>query len=466
MAVAAGDKHTIVLNEDGICFSFGDNEYGQLGTGDTTRRLIPTRVAGLPPSVGPVRQVAAGAIHTGIVTDAGDLFMCGYGSDGQLGLGDSNHRATPTLVGREVFNGEAVLMVSCGMHHTTVVTESGNVYTFGKGEYGQLGHGDEKTKLVPHQVPSAGFNGERIVMAAAGMYHTVALSEAGNVFTWGYGMTGCLGHNTWNDRRAPRQVDGMWFGGGKVVFVAAGGFHTAAVTAEGSLFTWGHGEYGQLGHHSNITMYVPNLVVAGVFRGSVVVMAACGRNHTLAVTQDGGLWACGRGCKGQLGLNDTKNKYVFRQVGVAAFGGAKVVTAAAGYKPPLNPGHSVAVTEDGALWTWGDSRSGQLGHGDVETRLVPTRVAAASLHGTRIGRCRPLPTTHALAFSMGTHGRLGAASPLAALAGEPGLLTMIASAANRWIGGAAGESEALVRLLGGVSADRRRRYVQTTQAGS
>jgi hypothetical protein len=191
-----------------------------------------------------------------------------------------------------------------------------------------------------------------------------------------------------------------------------------------------------------------------------VVMVACGLLHTLVVTQDGALWACGDWEFGQLGLNDTGNNYVFRQVGVAAFGGARVVTAAAGY------GHSVAVTEDGALWTWGDSRSGQLGHGDVETRLAPTRVAADSLRDTRIGRCRPLPTTHALAFSMGTHGRLGAASPLAALAGEPGLLTMIARAANRWIGGAAGECESLVRLVGGVSVARRPRFVQTTQAGS
>jgi hypothetical protein len=125
----------------------------------------------------------------------------------------------------------------------------------------------------------------------------------------------------------------------------------------------------------------------------------------------------------------------------------------------------MAVTEDGALWTWGRGGDGRLGHGDEGDCLVPTRVAAGSLRDTRIGRCRPLPTTHALAFSMGTHGRLGAGSPLAPLAGEPGLLTMIARATKRWIGGAAGECEGLVRLLGGVSVDRRRRYVQTTQAG-
>ena len=84
----------------------------------------------------------------------------------------------------------------------------------------------------------------------------------------------------------------------------------------------------------------------------------------------------------------------------------------------------------------------------------------------RIRRFHPLPQKNALAFAMGIHDRLGAASAIRALAGKSELLTMIASAANQWMDGAAGESEALLRLLGGVSTARRRRYVQTTQAGS
>ena len=99
--------HSAAVGEDGSLFTWGarrrarrdasrDVNYGQLGTGDTNGRLVPTRVAGLP---APVRQVAAGFSHTGIVTEAGDLLMCGEGEHGRLGLGDEDERTTPTLEG-------------------------------------------------------------------------------------------------------------------------------------------------------------------------------------------------------------------------------------------------------------------------------------------------------------------------------------------------------------------------------
>ena len=177
MAAAAGGCHSAAVGEDGSLFVWGSGNYGQLGTGDTADRLAPTRVAGLP---APVRQVAAGDFHTGMVTEAGDLLMCGKGEAGRLGLGDVEDRATPTLVPRAVFDGEAVLMVACGAWHTVVATEGGGVYTFGYGYYGRLGHGDEEDQLAPRRVPAAGFNGERVVMVAANHFHTVALSEAGH----------------------------------------------------------------------------------------------------------------------------------------------------------------------------------------------------------------------------------------------------------------------------------------------
>ena len=111
MAAAAGGYHSAAVGEDGSLLVWGRGASGQLGTGDTASSLAPTRVAGLP---APVRQVAAGYLHTGMVTEAGDLLMCGYGKDGRLGLGDEEDRTTPTLVARAVFDGEAVLMVACG----------------------------------------------------------------------------------------------------------------------------------------------------------------------------------------------------------------------------------------------------------------------------------------------------------------------------------------------------------------
>ena len=129
MAAAAGFSHSAAVGEDGSLFVWGKGARGQLGTGDTASRLDPRGVAGLP---APVRQVAAGFHHTGIVTEAGDLLMCGKGEYGRLGLGDEDDRTTPTLVARAVFDGEAVLMVACGARHTAAVTEEDGVYTFSR----------------------------------------------------------------------------------------------------------------------------------------------------------------------------------------------------------------------------------------------------------------------------------------------------------------------------------------------
>ena len=100
MAAACGYRHSAFVSEDGLeIFVCGLGDHGRLGTGDTNNRLVPTSVAGLP---APVRQVAAGGNHMGIVTDAGDLLMCGGELFGRLGLGDEGDRTTPTLVPQRV----------------------------------------------------------------------------------------------------------------------------------------------------------------------------------------------------------------------------------------------------------------------------------------------------------------------------------------------------------------------------
>ena len=468
MAVAEGGLETLVVGEDGRVFEFGCTEYDRSRMGDTAKCFVLRRVEGLPPTLGPVRQVAAGSNHMGIVTEAGDLLMYGIGWDGRLGLGDEDTRRLPRLVPRAEFDGEAVLMVACGHEHTAVVTESGGVYTFGNGDHGKLGHGDEETQLAPRRVPAAGFNGERIVMVAAGVSHTVALSEAGHVFAWGFGNNGQLGQNNWRKLLTPQQVDPRRFALAmgrsgheeRVVFIAAESGYTVAVTTGGRLYTWGSGRGGQLGHDNTNNMLVPTLVPGfGGADGRGVVMVSCGSGHIMVVTEDGALWACGNVGYGLLRRRNSVTWSVFEQVGDSmAFDGAKVVAAAAGSY------HSAVLTEDGALWTWFRDRNRLFGNGGTEHRLVPTRVNLGPLPINRVGRCRPLPTDHAVALAMGTHGRLGAASAVRTLAGEPGLLTMIASAASHWVSGVAGKSEGLVRLLGGVSAARQRRYAQTTQA--
>lgn len=462
MAVATGEASTFAVAEDGTFFAWGQDNYGEVGIihSDTE---TPRRVSTLPSSSGPVRQVSVGGWHTGIVTEVGNLFMCGRGSYGRLGLGNSHPKRTPTLVGRAAFDGDAVLMVACGAEHTAVVTEGGNVYTFGRGEYGRLGHGDNQDQLIPRRIPAALFNGEQVVMVAAGMLHTVALTNVGHVFTWGHCLYGQLGHGNQENQSLPQQVEPEVFATGeapfdqdkKVVFVSAGGgHHTNAVTSGGRLYTWGLGFSGNLGHGDTGNRLVPTPVQGfGKPGGPEVAMTACGVSHTLVVTQDGALWACGRGDSGQLGLNDDVNRTVFERVGGAEFQGVKVVAAVAGYQ------HSAAVTEDGALWTWGNGNFGRLGHGGNISRLVPTRVPLDSLGGLRIGRCRVLPKAHAFAFLMGTKLLDKNTSNVKKLAGEMLLVPMICS----WcavLPGMAGRMEGLMRLCGGFHAWRQQRVLR------
>jgi RCC1 and BTB domain-containing protein len=385
---------------------------------------------------------------------------------------------TPTRVPKLRLGRARVKMAACGYFHTLVLAEAGRVWAFGRGQDGRLGTGDEDDRTVPTEVE--GLRGVTITFVAAGSRHSVAVSAGGGTFTWGFGVYGRLGHGDWNHQLEPREVEAGRFGGDRVVQAAAGGAHTAAVTAEGRLYTWGWVFFGQLGQGTDASIMLPTLVRAGGLEGSPVLMVACGNNHTLAVTRAGALYACGQGIFGQLGLNDRGRRYAFERVGLPVLSDARIVTASAGEY------HSAAVTEDGALFTWGRGqayvgavgRPTGLGHGDLTERLRPTLVAPDS-NGARIGRCRALAREHALAFAMVTHPRLGRAQAQAgagagwarrlqcllvkavkAAGGGGGdecvfggladhLVEMVVKACREWPEGAAGKEEGVVRLLGG-----------------
>jgi len=373
---------------------------------------VPERVAGREVFVARIVMVAAGALNSAGVTASGMLFTYGSGAEGQLGHGDLGERLRPERIGRELFGGQPVVMVACGMGHTMMLTV-GDVWTCGNGEYGKLGHGDVT-------VPTGGWRSTlkgtrrsswwQLVNCIA--WHSVVVGSEGGVWTWGHGV--CLGHKDIQHRHVPTLLPVAAFVGGKVVMVAAGG-HTVAVTSKGVLWAWGDNANGQLGIGGLKQVQIePALVEAkDVVGGSLVCMAACGEDHTLIVTEEGTLWTCGKGENGALGHNDINDWQVPTLVEAHHFGNVKVVSAAAGYF------HSAAVTELGGLYTWGQGQEAEdaspagLGHNDMLAKLVPTCVAQHLLQGAHVGRCHSLPPPHALAFAMGTHARLGSAAPTA-----------------------------------------------------
>ena len=401
-----------------------------------------------------VVMVAAGDAHTACVTAKGTLWSWGYGEFGRLGHGDREPRQRPVRLGKEMYGGSPAVMVACGGEHTLVLTAVGCVWSCGEGSLGQLGHGDASNQLVLTLVGEEGFRGAQIVMVAAGGNHSVALGADGIVWAWGYGQFGQLGHNDEQKRLAPTQLAGEALGGAAAVLVAAGGDHTLAVTLAGALWVWGMGRHGQLGLGDTDNRLAPTLLGAEMaFEGSQVLMVACGNDHTLAVTKDYALWTFGRGDHGALGHNDKDDKLVPTRIEAQHFGNANIICAAAGQS------HSAAVTEEGALYTWGDeSPDDRMLAG--QAKLMPTPMATHLLQGARVGCCgHCLPLLHILAFAMGTHARLGSADEAAPGAADatacaylmmPGeLVRQLVEACASLPEGRAGELEGVVRLLGG-----------------
>ena len=244
------------------------------------------------------------------------------------------------------------------------------------------------------------------------------------------------------------------------------------VTTDGALWGWGWNEYGQLGLGNYADTREPARVGRnGSFGQCKVVMASCGSCHTMAVSEEGDVWSWGYGEGGLLGHNDHRNRPVPERVCRRWFHGARIVTAACGID------HSAAVTWEGEVYTWGrgtpypgSQEPTGLGHENADDVLVPTLVRA---HTAYSACCNPLPQLHALAFAMGTHSRLGAgdarpgrvegknmlqegeegegqgrASFVLALAGEPGLVQMVVEACAGWPNDTAEGSEGVVRLVG------------------
>ncbi|GEL75434.1 hypothetical protein MVI01_72180 [Myxococcus virescens] len=242
--------------------------------------------------------------------------------------------------------------VSGGWCTSFFLKEDGTLWAWGRNEYGQLGDGTTTARFTPVQVH--GLTGVAAV-AAGNSSHSAALKADGTVWTWGYNGNGALGDGTTTNRATPAQVQGLT----GVVAVAVGG-HTVAVKSDGTVWAWGWNEKGQLGDGTTTGRLTP-VQVKGL---TGVVAVAATSYHTVAVKSDGTVWAWGWNEDGQLGDGTTTDRLTPVQVQ----GLTGVTAVAVGYY------HNVALRSDGTVWAWGWNNYGQLGDGATTNRSAPVQV--------------------------------------------------------------------------------------------
>jgi RCC1 and BTB domain-containing protein len=349
-------------------YTWGRGEDGQLGLGDTNDQPEPVLVD-LP---GTVKQISCGSGHTVILDRKGQVFTWGRGDDGRLGHGDNGWKYVPRLV--EALAGKQIHQVTCGSYHTAAVSLTGELFTWGGGMYGKLGHGDENGHAVPVQV--AALSNVIVVQVACGSRHTVVLTQSLKVYSWGDKENGVSGHSTIETdghQYAPRVVSGLLEL--NCTQVAACGFHTAALTETGEIFTWGEGKFGRLGHGCERNQPIPKMI-QGPLSGKHVAQVVCGGFHTAAITNDGELYTWGGGEHGQLGHGDKVNKTVPWLV--SSLSKLNLVQITCGWS------HTVALTDNGEVFTWGNGDHGKLGHGSSTKVTTPKQVE--SLRGVHVCR--------------------------------------------------------------------------------
>uniref|UniRef100_A0A4W5JJU6 X-linked retinitis pigmentosa GTPase regulator n=1 Tax=Hucho hucho TaxID=62062 RepID=A0A4W5JJU6_9TELE len=272
---SCGRDHTIVCTWSGRVYGAGSNQEGQLGLGhcddtNTFHLLHPFS------DHAPIKMLAAGCNTSAALTEDGRLFMWGDNSVGQIGLGTESYASEP----RDVMVGQPVAWVSCGYHHSAFVTVDGDLYTFGESGNGRLGVFPDQ--LANHRVPQRVESiQDPVIQVSCGGEHTVALTKD-NVYAFGRGQHGQLGHGTFLfEAPLPKALD--HFRNGRVSHVTCGENHTAVITDSGILYTFGDGRQGKLGlGEENFTnQFRPTLCPR--FLKYSVQSVACGGSHMLVL---------------------------------------------------------------------------------------------------------------------------------------------------------------------------------------
>jgi alpha-tubulin suppressor-like RCC1 family protein len=294
--------------------------------------------------------------HTVYAKRDGTLWAWGKNDDGQLGDGTKTSRSTPV----KIIGVSNVKSVAAGYDHTVVLTTDGKVYTCGNNSNGQLGDGSTTGRTTPAQVASTDIS--NIQAIDAGYKYTIALRSDGTIWTWGYNNKGQLGNNTQTDIYTPQQVAAL--SGSVMASIAAGYNHALSVRNDGTVWAWGNNDNGQLGNNTTTDSLVP-VQVSDLTTASDIT---AGTLYSLALLNDGSVRAWGHNALGELGDGTTTN----RSTPVQVLNLASTTSIVAGHD------HAVARLTNGTVWTWGDNSNGQLGDNSKTGRTTPQQVSTLS----------------------------------------------------------------------------------------
>uniref|UniRef100_A0A2H8TU70 HECT-type E3 ubiquitin transferase n=1 Tax=Melanaphis sacchari TaxID=742174 RepID=A0A2H8TU70_9HEMI len=353
-----------------VVYVWGHNHRGQLACMDSNQIKKPLSCDSL--SILKPIQVIGGEQTMFAVTSYGKVYASGYTESGRLGIGPYNPR-TPFVVTPQLIQGLNSIIkvaVNSGGRHCLALSNTGEVYAWGDGDDGKLGLGNRISYAKPQLIQT--LNGKNIIDIACGGFHSAAISRYGHLYTWGKGRYGRLGHGDYEDYLYPKMVQSLAKVPVVKVACGSGDAQTMCITSDDNVWSWGDGDYGKLGHNISESCKLPCKIES--LSGKGIIQIDCGSQFSVALSSNGTLYTWGKGDYFRLGHGFSD--HVRKPKIVSGLQGKKIVQFSTGSL------HVLALTDDGEVYAWGDNDEGQLGDGTAHPIARPRPIAA--LKGKRI----------------------------------------------------------------------------------
>ena len=352
--VACGVEHTIILKKDGSVWACGGKDYGQLGLGTSGSTTYKTFTNVNTNINNDVKQIACGGYHTVILKNDGSVWSCGDNDNGQLGLGDVATRKTFTKV-----NIDNVKQIACGGGHTFILKNDGSIWSCGNNSNGQLGLGITGYNTTFTKV-TTNINND-VKQISCGKYHTFILKNDGSIYSCGYNNSGQLGLGDTSNKTTFTKVTTNI--NNDVKQIDCGNSHVFILKNDGSVWGCGDNSNSQLGlnninNKNNFTQVTTNI-------NNDVKHISCGNSHTFIIKNDGSVWACGSNGNGQIGLGSASTKKTFTQVTTNINNDVKQIAC--------GDTRTFILKNDGSAWACGLNNKGQLGLGNTNQMTSFTR---------------------------------------------------------------------------------------------
>ncbi|XP_071082712.1 uncharacterized protein [Haliotis cracherodii] len=380
--IGCGSHHTAIIRNSDL-YVWGLTNNGRLGHGDLVTEnslAAPARVETLHMLQMRVLSVACGGEHTLVITQQG-VYGWGRSQYGQVGVGTRHSYTRPMLI--ESLLPEMVVSIECGQYHSLALTENSDVYSWGWGVHGQLGHCDPEDQLSPTLVKS--LRGKDVVRIAAGYCHSLVLNDKGAVYSFGCGYFGQLGQGDNSKKSCPTRISLL---PEPVSIIATKYFHSIAVTSSNRVYSWGCHPHSlrysaqlvrrarQLGQHLSdpVESYLSPSIVDSAYVNGKITQVTCGSLHTILQTSEGEIYVFGRNMDGQLGIGSKQDEKIPRML--TKINDHNIVCVKSGGE------FNIAMDTENTVWVWGKNDTAQLGYHVIEISSQALRVTRSRRRST------------------------------------------------------------------------------------